>query len=428
MTAMPTHGAGRLSDRPLWQDALAPAPRADLPARADVVVVGAGVTGLSAALSLARAGREVVVLDAGDPATGASTRNAGVLGFTLKAGFADIARRAGEDMAMRVFAEARQAFHAFTDMIAAEGIDCDLSLKGRLMCARTDDEMRGLAATLEDRRARFGDRWHPVSPAHMRGVLDTDAYRCGAVVEGHGTFDPGLFMQALIDRARAAGVTVAGGHRVAGVRGGQGAFDVTLDRGQLRTREVIFATNGYTDAALPFLRRRIVPVNGFMVATPRLDPALAAACLPGVACFHDLSADVEFGRLADRGRRIVFGGGTGALPSALPAVARRLARRMVEVFPQLALTGAERGWTGACGGTFTGLPHLGSHDGIHYAAGYGFGSGMPIGHWLGARLADRILGRETGASAFAEIPMEARAWYTGRNWLAPFLRLYVRSR
>ncbi len=229
-------------------------------------------------------------------------------------------------------------------------------------------------------------------------------------------------MRALVDSARSSGAIVAGHTRVMSAGAGRGVLSVKLgDR-------TLFATNGYTDGANGFLRRRVVPVNGFMVATPRLDPDLAASCLPGATCFHDAGADVEFGRLADQGRRIVFGGCTGAMPINLRAITGRLAARLAAVFPPLAEAGIARGWTGACGGTFTGVPHIGSHKDVHFAFGYNSQFGMPLGHWLGKRIADAILGNPGMRTAFSEIPPGTRPWYRGLNWMASCIRTYVRRR
>src|SRR5580693_7074847 len=120
---------GALKHTPYWWEHAAPTatPTPALPIRADVAVVGAGYTGLSAALTLARAGRSVVVFDAGQPGIGASSRNGGMLGDWLKPSFATLARRYGEPRARALIAEAREALDFLGHFIADEGIVCDFS-------------------------------------------------------------------------------------------------------------------------------------------------------------------------------------------------------------------------------------------------------------------------------------------------------------
>ena len=422
-----TTTTGCWSSRPLWQEVLPqPAAAVEPPRRVDVAVVGSGVTGLSAALHLARAGRSVAVLDAGEPGRGASTRNAGVLGWSVRADLDELAARHGTDLARRIYAEAREAFRHFLGFVRAEGIDADLVVCGRLMCVRGEGELKALLAGLGRKRELFGDRYEVVAAGELARELGSDAYHAAALVPEHAVLNPGRFMAGLLACAAAAGVAVVGQTRVARIEGQRGSFTLATSQGPVAAGEVILATNGYTDRVSRYLRRRVVPVDGFMLATAPLPADLLAACLPTGRCFHDLSADVEFGRIADRGTRLVFGGLTGSSPARLPAIAERLSRRLRQVFPRLGAVEVTHAWTGACAASFDGLPHLGCHEGVHHALGYSFASGLPQGLWLGRKLAARLTGAPDAATAFAETELPARLYYFGRRWFAPAIRPYLR--
>jgi glycine/D-amino acid oxidase-like deaminating enzyme len=406
---------------PYWwrnapRPAVAPPP---LPAASDVAIVGSGITGLVAALHLARAGRRVSVLEAGVAGEGASSRNAGYVGRTLKHTFGDIVRSEGLERAIAVYREMRQAFDSVLEMVASEKIDCDLKQQGRFIMAATPAQYDGLARELDLRRRHLGEDFSMCSKAEQSAEINTGRYFGGAVIPDHAGLHPGKYHLGLLTAAERQGAVIFPGTPVASIGRDGGDFTLVTPRGSLKARQVLVATNGYSGGAFPWLRRRLIPFDAYMIATEPLDAQRVAGLLPGERTFVDWNFNVDFVRRApDDPRRIVFGGLSGARNQDLAVMAARLRQRLARIFPGLAAVGIDNVWTGRCAGSFDLYPHIGCREGIHYAVGYCF-AGLPMGTWFGRKVAERILGAKSAPSVFADRPFGTVPLYRGNAWFLP---------
>jgi len=192
----------------------------------------------------------------------------------------------------------------------------------------------------------------------------------------------------------------------------------------LVARDVLLATNGYTGAVVPALQRRVVPVGSYIIATPPLDPGLAARLIPRRRVLSDTKNLLYYFRLSPDSR-LVFGGRAAFTPTAVTRSAAILRRGMLEVFPELAGVPVEYAWDGRVAFTFDQMPHAGVLDGIHYALGYG-GHGVALATWLGARMGDALAGAGTVprlTSPFRPVPL-----YGGTPWFLPLVGGYYRVR
>lgn len=389
------------------------------PRRTDVAIVGSGITGLVAALHLARGGRQVTVFEAREAGHGASTRNAGYVGRTLKHSFGEIMETEGLDRAKRVYGELMEAFVAVKETVEQERIACHYRQQGRLLLATSPAMYDAMAREFGLREKHLGEPFIAVGRQAQRQEISTDHYFGGVRIPDHAGLHPGLYHKGLCDAARAAGVTICAFTPVTGFRKEAQGFSVFAKGSRVEARDLVFATNGYGGREWPWLRRRVLPFHAYQAVSAPLGEDRVRALLPGDRTFIDWNFNVDWMRVApDDPSRIVFGGLTGEINADLRIMAERLKARFLRVFPDMTELQFDHVWTGRCAGTFDINPRIVCVDGIHFAGGYCF-AGVPMGTLFGRKLARRILGQTGGDSVF-DRPMETRFFYHGNAWFVPF--------
>ena len=274
------------------------------------------------------------------------------------------------------------------------------------------------------RAEHLGTHYHVVPPDRVDRELGSEAYPAGGIViPDLGSLHPALYHHGLLLAARREGATVVGHCPALAVRPENGGQRVATPAGTVWAAQVLVATNGYTDARLPWFRRRIIPFSGYMVATEPLPTEMLERLVPEDRAVHDWQNDLTFLRRAPDDPRLLLGWRTGAR-GELRGIAADLHARMLRLFPGLAETRLSHAWSGSCAGTFDLLPHVGWHEGLHYALGWCF-AGVPMGSWLGHVAARRMLG-ENVPTAFDDRRLEGRAWYSGTPWFLPAYLAWLR--
>jgi glycine/D-amino acid oxidase-like deaminating enzyme len=408
---------------PYWWE-LAPCPvtgPTEIPGTADVGIVGAGFAGLTAALTLARAGRSVVVFDAMRAGEGASSRNGGICSGNIKFSFPALIKKFGLDRAKSIIAEGIAARTALFELIEQEKIDCGFKLVGRFDGANhlRDYDAMGRESDLLNKYFDCGA--FMVTQEEQRGELGTDFYKGGRVRPDIGGVHPAELHQGIYERALGSDVTVIDRTAVTGISPNADGFTIETGRGSIKTGECIVATNGYTDKVTDWLRRRVIPVPSQIIATDELDPSLMERLMPKRRMVGDTRNLYNYYRPSPDGMRIIFGGRRGADTDDDMQKCMHLYNNLVEIFPELEGVRLTHSWWGYTGYTFDLTPHLIVHDGIHYATGF-CGSGVVWAPWLGRKAAQMILGHEEDAqSQFAQEPFPTRPFYRGRPWFLPYV-------
>jgi glycine/D-amino acid oxidase-like deaminating enzyme len=415
------------SREPYWWEEAPPEPERDvrLPNRADVAIIGAGFTGLSAANELARAGRSVLVLDARAPGEGASSRNDGMVGSGHRLPYDQLVRLYGEARAVAILREGQSALAFTTGVIESEGIDCRFQRTGRFRAAWRAADYERIARDLEAQKRVLELDADLVTRAEQDREVATERYHGGCVYHAHGGLHPALFHRALLGRARAAGAAVHGHTGVRAIERDAGGFCLRTGRGDVRARDVILATNGYTDRAAASLRRHLAPVPSFIIATERLGANRVRSLIPGGRMIVESRSAHCYYRPSPDGERILFGARAALHPVSPERAARRLHAYLVDLFPSFEGVRLSHSWSGYVAFTRQWLPSLGVQDGIHYAAGY-CGSGVAMAPYLGYRIAHRLLGTTEGRTAFDDLPFRPWPLASAMPHLMPVATLWHR--
>lgn len=187
------------------------------------------------------------------------------------------------------------------------------------------------------------------------------------------------------------------------MRDGAGGHQVTTERGTLRAAHVLFATNGYTDGASPWLRKRVLPVMSYQIATETLPTGMMDRLIPRRRMVTDSRKELTYTRPSPDGTRILFGCRPRALDAAPEALALALRARMLRFWPELAPIRLTHAWGGFVGMTADRIPHIAEQDGVMHAAGCN-GNGVALMTFLGWHAAQLMLGRTNRRAFFADIP------------------------
>ncbi len=423
--------ASDFSDTPWWWKHAAPHENGVDAAGGeyDVLVVGGGYAGLSCAHELARAGQSVAVLDAQRIGEGASTRAAGFL--SGRAGVSkqiDLEALVGRDHAGRIFDEADEAYAYLKNLVREQSIECHLEDCGRFVGAHTPAAYDRLAAKMREYNRSGNNRFHMVPREAQRDYVDTDYWFGGMYTGDAGSIHPSLYHRGLVDLCLELGVTLAGDNRVLGIVEEGDFRRVVAERGDWRAREVVIATNGYTDALSPWHQRRLMPISSTIAASEPLGAERVRALLPNGSPVIDTKRVICYVRPAPGGERILFGGRARFSPMGPAESAHILHGQLCEMFPQLVDIRVAHAWSGLMAFTFDFMPKIGIHDGVHYAVGCNGGCGIVMMSWLGRQVGRRILGSASRPSAFEGLAYRGRPLYTGNPWFVPIVGNWWRLR
>jgi glycine/D-amino acid oxidase-like deaminating enzyme len=407
--------------RAFWQASMTPLPDRsgrDLPNATDVAVIGGGYAGINAARELARRGVAVTLLEAHTLGWGASTRNGGIVHAGYKWSARELIKRHGEETGKSLHQETLDSYQLVKQLIADEAIDCDFREVGHLELAYAPahvPELEHARASL----ASVGVGSTVVPRERIREEIGTDAYFGALAVEGSALLHPGRYFAGLTAAAARAGADLHEGVRARSIRRqADGSFVVETSRGAIIAREVFVATNGYTDGVVPSLRRRIIPIGSYIIASEPLPEDLAHELSPKGRAFFDTKNFLYYWHVS-ADRRMVFGGRASFLPTTIDRTAAILWRGLLEVHPQMADYRIAYAWGGNVGFTFDRMPHVGrTKDGVAYAVGC-CGTGVALMTNLGTKVGAWLAGGEAPALTRLGFPL-VPAPYEGRPWFLPF--------
>jgi glycine/D-amino acid oxidase-like deaminating enzyme len=414
-------------ERCLWTDSI-PLPRfpaSPLPSRTDIAIIGGGYTGLAAARVLARSGADVAVLERHTLGWGASSRNGGFVLPGFKPEMEELARMVGAARARNMFELSLEAMRFLERLINEEQIACDFVRCGAVTLAAKPTHLPALEQSCRFLRYQLGYETELVGREGLSRVIGSTRYHGALVDPGGCSLQPARYVQGLARSAERAGARLLEDTEVLKVRKRETGFELATTRGQLRAGEVLAATNGYTPPALAALRRRVIPIGSYLIATAPLGKELGERLVPERRVLSDTKHLLYYFRLSPDGR-MVFGGRASFTPASPRRSAAILAAGMREVFPELAGATIEYAWSGKVGYPMDHLPHAGKLRGVHYAMGY-CGHGVALATYLGTRMGEVLAGTgavpDLGGKRFKAIPC-----FNGFPWFLPLVGGYYRVR
>lgn len=415
---------------PYWQDTAEPSGdyrSTPVPENVDVAIIGAGFTGLSAALEFAQQGASVAVFERHTVGWGASGRNGGMATTGLAIGFRTAVKRYGNTRAVEMFREYNDAIDTIEKLVGDHGIDCDFRRFGKLSLAFHPSHYEGMLKS-QELLATLADHHVTVIPkSEIHSEIGTDFYH-GAMLDPLGAgMHVGKFAHGLAGAADGAGAFICENAGVTELKKVSGTVhDVHTTRGITRAKQVLVATSGYTGGVTPWLQRRVIPVGSFIIVTEPLSEEVVNRILPNRRMAADSKMLTYYFRITPDNRLLFGGRARFALSSPDSDVksGEILHKAMTELFPYLANTRVDYTWGGLVDLSMDQIVHAGIHDGLFYSLNYS-GHGVQMATHMGKKMVQYMGGDET-ANVWRDIKNPPVPGHFGPPWFLPLIGAYAK--
>ncbi|MDQ7080702.1 MAG: FAD-binding oxidoreductase [Paracoccaceae bacterium] len=368
----------------------------------DICIIGGGYTGLSAALHLAQAGYDVVVVEANRLGSGASGRNGGQVGTGQRLDQDELEQIVGKMRARALWDLALESVALVKDLIRKHDIAC--AWRDGIIHADHRARLVAHSHAYADKLNRdYGyDLIRPLERAEIRELVGSCGYHGGTLDMGSGHLHPLNYALGLARAAQSAGVRIYEQTRARDITPGR-TPRITTDGATITADHVIIAANGYLGNLSPRLARRIMPINNYIVATEPLSEDFARGLIREGHAVADSRFVINYFRLSED-RRMLFGGGESygyRFPRDIAALVRK---PMLQVYPQLADTRIDYAWGGTLGITMSRLPHFTRMQGNILSAGGFSGHGVAMASLAGRLLAEAVQGQAERFDLMASLP------------------------
>jgi glycine/D-amino acid oxidase-like deaminating enzyme len=397
-----------------------------LPARADVVVVGGGFTGLSAARSLASKGVDVVLLEASRIHGEASGRNGGHCSPGTAQSLPLLIERYGEQVAKQHYQVYIDAVDYVEQLVAQENIDCDFVRHGKLKLASKATHMRGITGNYEALRKHLRADVELLSATDVRREINSDAFHGGMLDRRGAQMHMGRFGTGLATAAARHGARIFEHTAVTNLTNlGGDRHRISTTNGEIEADRVLLATGCSNHGPFRWWQRRIVPVGSFVIVTEPISRQLDRA-LPNR---RNYVTSLNFGNYfrTTEDDRLVWGG-RAQFARSNPCSDRESGQILKEaldrLLPDLRDVRIDYCWGGLVEATADRLPSAGKHDGLYYSVAYS-GHGTQMSTYMGDVMADIVMGG-TRSNPWARALWKALPGYAGREWFLPLVGAYFR--
>lgn len=385
--------------------------------QADVVIIGAGYTGLSAAHHVAQSGLSPVVLEANRPGWGASGRNGGVITAKFRLSFRQIDAVHGRGMARRMYEIAHESTDIVEELVSEFGItSANLTRTGQVKAAHNEttlraaiDEANWMTREMGSAEVRILDR------GGVREETGSDVFVGGVLNPGSGGIHPLNYLRGLADGLARRGAPIFQESPVMKLRRDTDGIVAETPRGVVRARQAIIATNSYSDltGATAQLQRTLIPFRSAIIATDKLPRNLAGKLMPTGRTYTETKRMMRWFRMVDN--RVIFGGRGAFGKQDSQAAFDALRKAMVGIFPDLADVPLAYTWSGLVGMTLDSVPHIGRlDDRTLFSVGYN-GAGVAMSSLMGRYLAALVRGETPELALLDARRMKAIPFYPLRE-------------
>lgn len=401
----------------LWADTAQPAPTLQSlqgEKQCDVVIIGAGYTGLSAARHIAQSGREPLILEANTLAWGASGRNGGVVSPKFRVGFSTLTERFGRDVALHLYRTGHAAVDSLVETVESLGLKhAQLHMGGHIAAAHNVHALGALESAANWIKREAGSESSlMISAGQVAEMTGSTIFAGGLLTPRAGGIHPLNYAHGIAQHLHDRGVEMFIHSPAERVVQEAGRVIVHTPQGRVSARQVIYATNGYSDQtrATDTLHRRLIPFRSAIIATEPLSMNVLTKLMPGGQVCGDTKRMLRWFRVI--GDRLIFGGRGAFGRHDSQSAFDDLRRSMGVVFPILRDVRVEYRWSGLVAMTLDYLPHAGQLDArSFYGIGYN-GGGVAMATWMGQQLAAMSAGEKVelgllAGAGFKPIPLHA---------------------
>ena len=393
----------------------------------DVVVIGGGFTGLSAALELATRRVSVTLLEAGRIAGQASGRNGGQCNTGVAQDFAALAASVGLEQARGFYRAYESAVQTVEAIVTQHRIDCDFVRCGKLKLAAKPKHFDKLARTYEVLHREVDQDIELIEPARTRSEVGSDAFHGGLLQRNGAQMHMGKFGVGLAQSAARHGARIfenAAVTRTKHMDGGR--YEITSTRGVIRADKVLVATGPSRQGPLQWFQQRMAPVGSVIVVTEPLSQTRLDALFPHRRNYVTSLNIGNYFRVTPDNRLLWGGRARFAMsdPRSDAKSGQVLQANLARYFPELGGTRIDYCWGGLVDMTVDRLPRAGQHDGLYYSMGYS-GHGVQMSTHMGRVMADVMEGR-AGANPWRALPWPPVPAHAARRWMLPLVGAYYR--
>ena len=279
-----------------------------------------------------RGGRLAAIFEVGKPGQGCSTKNGGQISTSIKPSLEKLSARFGHNNGIAMRREGENALNWIEDFITSEEINCDFARVGRYHAAHSHKHYELITKDAEKMKRDEGIEAYAVSQNDQLKELGSNVYHGGIVFPRHASLDPGKYHMGLLRKVIEAGADVIGQCAVLNIEQRMDGFLLTTQKGKVRARDVIIATNGYTSKLTPWMQRRVIPIGSYIIATEELDPMVVNELFQTNRIVSDTCKVIYYYRTSPDRKRILFGGRVSAKETNPIVSGPKLLKDMCRIF------------------------------------------------------------------------------------------------